>query len=102
MATLTGKWKCCIHTYMGDMFSELDLVAEGETLTGTATDSANGAKGEISNGKIDGDKFCYDLTIRAVVGELTNHIEGVLVDENTINGKSKNPMGEFDMEAHRI
>ena len=97
MATLTGKWKCCIHTYMGDMFSELDLVAEGDTLTGTATDSANGAKGELAGGKIG-----YDLTIRAVVGELTNHIEGVLVDENTINGKSKNPMGEFDMEAHRI
>lgn len=102
MANLTGKWKCCVHTYMGDMFSELDLTAEGDKLTGTAVDSANGAKGEISNGTIDGDKFSYDLTIRAVIGELTNHIEGCIVDENTLKGESSNPMGAFEMEAHRI
>ena len=102
MSKLNGSWKVCMHTYMGDMFSQLDARVEGDALLGTVTDSANGAKGEIANGRVNGDEFCYDLTIRAVVGELTNHIEGVVVDENTLKGSSTNPMGTFEMEATRI
>ena len=102
MSKMNGTWKVVMHTYMGDMYSELEARVEGDQLLGTATDSANGAKGEISNGKVDGNKFSYDLTIRAVVGELTNHIEGVMVDDDTLSGSSTNPMGTFEMEAHRV
>ena len=101
MSKLTGTWNIVLHTYMGDMRSQLCAVAEGGKLTGTVTDGANGATAEISNGKVDGNKFSYDLTIRAVIGELTNHLEGELVDDNTLKGTSEHPMGKFDFEASR-
>ena len=101
MSRIDGKWNIVMHTYMGDMRSTLEARTEGDKLFGTAVDGANGATGEIANGKIEGDKFSYDLTIRAVVGELTNHIEGTIVDDDTLSGTSSNPMGSFPMEAKR-
>ncbi len=101
MSKLNGTWNIVLHTYMGDMRSQLAATVEGDRLTGTVTDGANGATAEISNGRVEGSKFCYDLTIRAVIGELTNHLEGEIVDDNTLKGTSENPMGKFAFEATR-
>lgn len=98
---MTGKWDFVVHTYMGDMTSHMDFKVDGTTLTGTGEDAANGAVAEIQNGKYEDGKFSYTLTIKTAVGEMTNEICGV-VDGDKITGKSKNPMGEFDITGTRV
>lgn len=98
---MTGKWDFVVHTFMGDMTSHMDFKVDGTTLTGTGEDAANGAVAEIQNGKYEDGKFSYTLTIKTAVGEMTNELSGT-VDGDKIVGKSKNPMGEFDVTGTRV
>ena len=100
MSKLNGTWTITVHTFMGDMRSILNAAVEGDTLTGTVTDAANGATAPLVNGKVDGDKFSYQVTIKTAVGEMTNTLTGELVGD-VLKGKSANGMGEFDFEATR-
>ena len=45
--------------------------------------------------------YSYDLTIKTAVGEMTNHLEGTLGEDDVIHGTSGNPMGSFDFDAVR-
>ena len=101
MSKLNGSWKITVHTYMGDMRSTLYATVEGETLTGHVVDAANGADAPIVNGVVNGSSYSYDLTIKTAVGEMTNHLEGTLGEDDVIRGSSTNPMGKFDFEAVR-
>lgn len=98
---MEGKWKLVVHTYMGDMTSNMEYHVEGTTLTGTGEDAANGAVAQIENGKFENGEFSYDLTIKTAVGEMTNHLSGK-VEGDAITGKSKNAMGEFDVTGTRV
>ena len=97
---MDGKWEFTVHTFMGDMRSHMEFKVDGDVLTGTGTDASNGACAEIQNGKFDGTNFSYTLTVKTAVGEMTNEINGVL-DGDNVTGKSKNPMGEFDLTGVR-
>ena len=97
---MDGKWEFTVHTLMGDMRSHMEFKVDGDVLTGTGTDASNGACAEIQNGKFDGTNFSYTLTVKTAVGEMTNEINGVL-DGDNVTGKSKNPMGEFDLTGVR-
>ena len=101
MSKLNGSWKMTVHTYMGDMRSTLYFTVEGDKLTGYGTDAANGARGEIVNGVVNGNKYEYDMTIKTAVGEMTNHLVGELGEDDVIHGTSGNPMGSFDFDAVR-
>ena len=101
MSKLNGSWKITLHTYMGDMRSTLNATVEGNVMTGTCVDAANGAVGTLENGVVDGNKYSYDLTIKTAVGEMTNHLEGELGEDDVIRGTSSNPMGSFEFEAVR-
>ncbi len=101
MSKLNGSWKITMHTYMGDMRSTLNATVEGNVLTGTVTDAANGAVAPVVNGVVDGNKYSYELTIKTAVGEMTNKLEGVLGDDDVIHGTSSNAMGSFEFEAVR-
>lgn len=101
MSKLNGSWKITLHTYMGDMRSTLYATVEGDTLTGRVVDAANGAEAPIVNGAVNGLSYSYDLTIKTAVGEMTNHLEGTLGEDDVIHGSSTNPMGKFDFEAVR-
>ena len=97
---MDGKWEFTVHTFMGDMKSNMEFAVADGILTGTGTDASNGACAEIVGGKFDGTNFSYTLTIKTAVGEMTNEICGV-VDGDKVTGKSKNPMGEFDLTGVR-
>lgn len=97
---MEGKWLFTVHTFMGDMRSHMDFAVDGETLTGTGTDGSNGETAEIADGKFDGKNFSYSITIKTAVGEMTNELSGVL-EGDKITGKSKNGMGEFDVDGVR-
>lgn len=97
---MDGKWEFTVHTFMGDMKSFMDFKVVDGVLTGTGTDASNGACAEIQNGKFDGTNFSYDITIKTPVGEMKNELCGV-VDGDSVSGKSKNGMGEFDLTGVR-
>lgn len=101
MSKLNGSWKITIHTYMGDMRSTLNASVDGNVVTGTVTDASNGAVANVENGVVDGNKICYEITIKTPVGNMTNHLEGELGEDDILRGQSENAMGKFDFEAVR-
>ena len=98
---MEGKWEFTVHTFMGDMKSIMEFAVADGVLTGTGTDASNGACAPVDNGKFDGTNFSYTITIKTPVGEMTNELNGV-VDGDSITGKSKNGMGEFDLTGVRL
>lgn len=101
MSVLNGKWNMVVKTYMGDMPNTADFTVNGDKLTGTVTDNANGACVPVDNGTVSGNDFGYQITIKTPVGEMTNEIRGA-VNGDSITGKSKNAMGEFDLIGTRL
>ncbi len=97
---MEGKWVFTVYTYMGDMRSNMEFHVDGNVLTGTGEDASNGAVAPLVNGKFENGEFSYELTIKTAVGEMTNQISGK-VEGDTVTGKSKNPMGEFDLTGER-
>lgn len=59
---ITGSWKTTMATPQGDIEMTFILKVEGETLTG----SSNGPFGSfpISNGKVNGDEFSFDVAFQ--------------------------------------
>jgi len=103
MASLEGKWKLIVKTFMGDMRSLHELKVKGTKVTGIVIDIGTGNKGKVEDGKLDGDSFSYSVTVNTPVGEMTNHLTGsVNAEGNMISGKSKNAMGEFEFSASRV
>ena len=98
---LNGKWDLVVHTYMGDMTTHMTFEQDGEKLTGTAEDAANGAVAAVENGVIKDGAFSYTVTIKTAVGEMTNELSGT-VNGDTLTGTSKNPMGSFDVTGTKI
>lgn len=95
---MEGKWTMTVHTFMGDMASHCDFKIDGETLTGTVEDAANGAVAQIEKGSFKDGKFDYEVTIKTAVGEMTNHLSGKLEDGRLV-GTSANAMGTFECEG---
>ena len=98
---MEGKWDLVVHTYMGDMTSHCDYKVEGTALTGTVEDAANGAVAAIEDGKFENGAFSYMVTIKTAVGEMTNELSGT-VDGDALKGRSKNAMGEFEVDGKRL
>ena len=97
---MEGKWIMTVHTFMGDMASNCEFRLDGEILTGTVEDAANGATAPVENGVFEDGSYSYDVTIKTAVGEMTNHLSGRLEGDRLV-GKSVNAMGEFEADAVR-
>ena len=61
-AAVDGKWTGTLATPMGDIPVGFDLKADGATLTGSTT-GPDGSAVPIHDGKIDGDKITFIVTI---------------------------------------
>ena len=61
-ADVDGKWSGSLDTPMGAVQVGFNFKADGATLTGTTT-GPDGAEVAIKNGKIDGDKISFVVTI---------------------------------------
>ncbi len=61
-ADVDGKWSGSISTPNGDVMVAFDLKADGATLTGTTT-GPDGASLPIKNGKIEGTKISFLVSI---------------------------------------
>lgn len=61
-ADVDGKWSGSLATPNGDVTVGFDFKADGATLTGSTT-GPDGAQVAIKNGKIDGSKISFIVTI---------------------------------------
>ena len=61
-ADVDGKWSGSLDTPMGAVQIGFNFKADGATLTGTTT-GPDGAEVAIKNGKIDGDKISFVVTV---------------------------------------
>lgn len=102
MSNLTGKWDVVVHTFIGDQFAFHNLNVDGENLTGTVTDKGNGSEAEVTEGKVNGNKFNYEFKIKIPIGNLKFKIEGEILEDGTIKGISKNAMGKFEFTGVRV
>jgi hypothetical protein len=61
-ADVDGKWAGTFNTPNGDIPVGFNLKADGAALSGTTT-GPEGAELKIANGKVDGDKITFSVTI---------------------------------------
>jgi hypothetical protein len=61
-ADVDGKWSGSVATPNGDVTVAFDFKADGAALTGTTT-GLDGAPVPIKDGKIDGDKISFIVTL---------------------------------------
>lgn len=83
---IAGKWQASVGPN-GDMVVTYIFKVDGETLTGTVT-SPRGDEQEIQNGKINGNEFSFEVTMR----DRTMTQTGVL-DGDVIKLKMERPEG---------
>ncbi len=102
MAGIQGAWNIVVHTYMGDQNSLHEYEVDGGVLTGTITDGGNGNKAQIREGKVDGDHFSFQFTIKIPIGEMEFTMDGALQADGRLKGNSSNAMGSFEFEGTRV
>jgi hypothetical protein len=98
---VTGTWTAEITAPDGNSFQlSLTLKQDGATLTG----SVQGPQGDpiaISNGKIDGDKFSFDLSFNG----MTVHHNCTVVSDDEIKLTAKPDAGDspgMELTLHRV
>jgi len=88
-ADVTGTWTATAQTPNGDFALTFTFKQDGANLTGTV----QGPQGDpiaISNGKVDGDKFTFDVSFNG----MTIHHD-CTVDGDTIKMSTKSDSGDF-------
>ena len=93
-ADLNGRWEGSISTPNGDVALTFNFKVDGATLTGTVETPQGNA--DITDGKVDGDKFSF----KTHAGESEINHEGTLSGD-TIQLKVEGPWGESEMTLKR-
>jgi hypothetical protein len=89
-ADVTGAWSGELNTPDGNTMSlTFNFKQDGTKLTGNV-ESPMGPT-DISNGKIDGDKFTFDISFNG----MTIHHECTIVSDDEIKITSKSDSGDF-------
>jgi hypothetical protein len=79
-ADIDGKWTGKYDSGMGGdpMNMEYTFKADGDKLTGTTIGGANGEQIAIKNGKIDGDKISFSVSVDMMGQEMSFDYKGEL------------------------
>jgi len=93
-AGIDGRWEGTFSSPNGDMDLVFNFKTDGQNLTGTV-DSQMGEM-PISNGKIDGDEFSFDVD---AMGEAITH-KGT-VNGDSIHMKVSSSFGEWELDLNR-
>ena len=95
---IDGKWEITINSPMGAQKAQLDVKADGATLTGSQT--AQGSTQTLANGKVDGDKLSWSANITNPM-PMTLEFTGA-VDGDKISGSVKaGAFGSFPFSGAR-
>lgn len=96
--SVAGTYECVTKTPMGDQKSDVTIVVDGDTFTGTNS----GAMGsmEMENGKVDGNKLTWTMKMTV---PMPMTLEGeATVDGDTITGTVKaGAFGAFPLTGTR-
>jgi hypothetical protein len=93
-ADLNGRWEGSMSTPNGDFALTFNFKVDGKTLTGTV-ETAEGSF-DITDGKVEGDKF----TFKSHAGDNDINHEGILSGD-TIQLKISGPWGESNITLKR-
>lgn len=96
--SVAGTYECVTKTPMGDQKSDVTIVVNGDTFTGSNV----GAMGsmEMENGKVDGNKLTWTMKMTV---PMPMTLEGeATVDGDTITGSVKaGAFGSFPLSGTR-
>lgn len=96
--SLSGTYECVTKTPMGDQKSDVTIVVDGDTFTGTNA----GAQGtlEMENGKVDGNKLTWTMKMTV---PMPMTLEGeATIDGDTLSGGVKaGAFGTFPINGTR-
>ena len=96
--SVAGTYECVTKTPMGDQKSDVTIVVDGDTFTGSNV----GAMGsmELENGKVDGNKLTWSMKMTV---PMPMTLEGeATVDGDTLTGSVKaGAFGTFPMNGTR-
>ena len=93
-ADLNGRWEGSMSTPNGDFSLVFNFKVQGNTLTGTV-ETPNG-NADITDGKVDGNKFSF----KTHAGDAEINHEGTLSGD-TIQLKVNGPWGDSEMDLKR-
>ena len=93
-----GKWKITINTPMGERSGVLELLVNGQTLTGTLSDAEHHVA--ISDGKIEGNRLSWQAKITKPM-RLSFKFTAI-VDEDRISGSARHMMGTATFSGTRL
>ena len=96
--SVAGTYECVTKTPMGDQKSDVTIVVNGDTFTGT--NSGQMGSMEMENGKVDGNKLTWTMKMTV---PMPMTLEGeATVDGDTITGGVKaGAFGTFAMSGTR-
>lgn len=96
--SVAGTYECVTKTPMGDQKSDVTIVVDGDSFTGSNV----GAMGsmELENGKVDGNKLTWTMKMTV---PMPMTLEGeATVDGDTLTGSVKaGAFGSFPMNGTR-
>jgi hypothetical protein len=93
-----GNWNITMSTPMGERRAELSLKSSGNTLTGTQ--SADGNKGDIFDGTVNGDDVAWKISITNPM-PLTLAFTGKVTGDSIAGEMGIGPMGSFPFKGTR-
>ena len=93
-----GKWKITINTPMGERSGVLELLVNGQTLTGTLSDAEHHVA--ISDGKIEGNRLSWQAKITKPM-RLSFKFTAI-VDEDRISGSARHMLGTATFSGTRL
>ncbi|MBR0552306.1 hypothetical protein [Stakelama marina] len=98
MANVDGTWDTVTKSPMGDQKATLSVASSGDTFTGTYSGQMGST--EIQNGKVDGDKLTWQVSI-TVPMPMTLDCEAT-VDGDTMSGTvTAGAFGSFPLQGTR-
>ncbi|MEN9926514.1 hypothetical protein ACQKOE_08185 [Novosphingobium sp. NPDC080210] len=96
--SVAGTYECVTKTPMGDQKSDVTIVVNGDTFTGTNAGQMGSM--EMENGKVDGNKLTWTMKMTV---PMPMTLEGeATVDGDTITGSVKaGAFGSFPLSGTR-
>ena len=97
---IDGAYNVTADTPMGKMSSTLTLQTDDGLLSGSMSTGMMG-KAKFSGGKIDGNSFNFNGTMKSILGKMEMSGSGK-VDGDSISGEVKTSKGNFSFNGTRV
>ena len=96
---IDGKWEIVINSPLGAQKANLDLKAEGDSLTGNQ--SAAQGSGPLENGKVDGNTVSWSAKISSPM-PLTLDFTGTVEGDKMSGSVKAGAFGAFPFTGNRL